>query len=330
MERFSLGSALVMQLSLADVITYQVPLTPREAAAITLAVAEQWNWWCATHQVSGSLPEPSAILLHQSGTVSFVSNDSTDAGDCGAALSALLSGLLGLDEDAAHEPKPFAYPAALRHAVGHAEGAADADAFRAALMRFAAADPVVLRSVFWRAVRIIGSSTTPTLPVSFEARRRARPRTERRKRGLAASDLRREIRLLEQDIYNTRVQRPPTTTRMARPRLALGVAAVCSLVVVTVALARTVFAPAHQNDVNAEHVDTVLPSQAAAVVSPAKTPAVAVSSPARRPVRTTRVVVTSRPTGHHRGPVRAPAGRSPSTTVFAGGTRGVAWMLHAP
>lgn len=332
MERFSLPPPLVMQLSLADLIAYQVPLTPREAASLTLAVAEQWECWCAHHHHAGSLPSPNAIVLHQSGTVSFVASAPADPGDRDAALSSLLSGLLGLEEDRACEQKPFAYPAALRHAVAHTEGARGSEAFRTALMRFAAADPVILRSVFWRAVRIIQGATTPRPPVSFDARRRARGRTERRKRGIAVSDLRREIRLLEQQIYESRAHRTRmTTARIARPKLALGVATACSLVVVTISLARTAFTPEHsQSNVSAERVDTALPAPAAAVVPPRATRVAAVASPRRGPVRATRVAARSRLASRPLVSGQAPIRRPPATTGFAGGTRGVVWAMHAP
>jgi hypothetical protein len=333
-----------MQLSLADLVAYEVPLTPREAASLTLAVAEHWDCWSAHHERVRSLPSKNAILLHQSGTVSFVPHAPAGDEDYGAALSSLLSALLGLDEDADDE-KPFVYPAALRRAVAHAGGLAGADALRTALMRFASADPVVLRSVFWRAVRVIQAGPAESMPMSFEERRNARPRTERRRRGMAVSDLRREIRLLEQEIYESRPHAAdvPAAARIARPKLAIGIAAVCSLVVVTISLARTVFAPdARQDSATAEQLDTPLPARAMTTptvstptVAPAvlqvSTPAASTSTPAHRPLHSPRLAAKSRVPARRitTAPVPPPA-RRPPTAPFAGGTRGVAWSTRSP
>src|SRR5215203_1026985 len=89
-----------MQLTLADVIAQRHLLSPREAAALTLAVGREWDRHRARHG-DCFLPDPAHIQLTNTGDICFAEMSPDTPAHPNLTLSALLGHFLGLDEQRA-------------------------------------------------------------------------------------------------------------------------------------------------------------------------------------------------------------------------------------
>ena len=200
------------QLTIADLLAHRIALHEKEAAALTLAVALALE----RQRTSGervSVPDDRAIALHRDGRITFLSVLPTSAVDDDSALSSLLQRLLTVKN-----------PDRARQLVSDRETPV---ALRALLVDMSSDDPAVLATVYWRAASAM--------------RRRARTnpvRPERRRQHPPATELRRYIRRLEQQLFTERVRalRARWIQRRAR-RIAwlawLFAAGACTLVAAT-------------------------------------------------------------------------------------------------
>lgn len=168
------------QLTIADLLAHRVSLQDKEAAALTLAVALALD----RHRTSGecvSVPDDRAIALHRDGRITFLSMPRTSAVDDVSALSSLLLRLLSVRN-----------PDRARQLVSDRETPV---ALHALLLELSSDDPAVLATVYWRAASAM--------------RRRPRAdavRPERRRQHPPATELRRYIRHLEQQLFTERVR----------------------------------------------------------------------------------------------------------------------------
>ena len=149
------------QLSLADLMMQRVPLAPREAATLTLAVAREWDRQ-RTLRGPVALPDIGAITLHSGGEISFLIMPPASGSNDAAPLAALLGQLLGIDKaERLRRPIPGGLLVLIAGRLGQTElPSATPEGFRAALTRFAADDPALLSGIFWRvatASRLTGS-----------------------------------------------------------------------------------------------------------------------------------------------------------------------------
>lgn len=228
--------------SFADLIARRVPLAASEAASLALAVARLMD----ARRVEGQrvrLPDDEWILLSSSGEVSIVEVHGSADLDETAGLSALLRRLLRLDErlpSSGHDVVPGGLLIVLARNLGYIHlPATGPDAFRAALERFAAANPAVLAAVFWRAA----ASRPARLPRGGAATRAcdARNRFDRRQQGPSRADLRRALRDLEGELFEMRARfsaperRVQRSTRLSGHHAVAAVLAACFIGAVAVA-----------------------------------------------------------------------------------------------
>ena len=335
-------------LTFADLIARRVPLAASEAAALTLAVARLMDLRRASGQ-SVRLPDDEWILLSSNGEVSIVEVHGALEGDETASLSALLRRLLRLDERlraGQHEIVPGGLLIVLARNLGYIHlPATGPAAFRAALERFASADPAVLSGVFWRAASA-GRDARPLPPVLVRQSIDARTRNERRQQGASTTDLRRALRDLEQELFElrgrfaaggARIHRQPVSLRRGAAAAALAVGFVGALAVAALALtggtadnavtARPdiVLGPEEQVIRRLVPAATTIRTAADPVVqrrtdgqrtSPARVRRVS-SAPA--PVTRARASDTPRPSSRKRDPLAA----------HRGGTRGIPFTMPA-
>jgi hypothetical protein len=279
------------QISLADLIVRRVPLAPREAATLTLAVAREWHRQRSLYGPV-ALPDIAAIRLKASGEIAFLVTPRTGADDEPGTLSTLFARLLG---DEAELPRP--------------------------LIDFTDDDPATLRAIFWRyasETRMERRSRRPT-------RERRPPVHERRAAGETVMVLRRSIRSLERQVFESqhaiRSALPPFfghTSRATRPLLA----AVALLILLVGGFSAVQVRPATPTVVTASPAVSQVaeagvtqphgphPIRAAHERSVAPTP----------PVRSATRTRVRRPR-----PLPASARVAPSPAQ-AGGTRGIIWM----
>jgi hypothetical protein len=196
------GSSVVAYLSLADLITGPVRLSPAEAAALTLAVARRLDEETSDRRVP-QVPDDQGILLSSTGSIAFVRGPQAAAPDSRTALSALLMRLLRLEGDQPREHVPGGLLIVLARNLGYIQlPPTSPDAFRAALERFATSDPTLLAGIFWRAARVKGaalrrlSASGDTAPVPLD----------RRRAGATRAELRRALREVEHELYDTRTR----------------------------------------------------------------------------------------------------------------------------
>jgi hypothetical protein len=248
-------------MTLADIIQRRVRLSPREAAAVTLAVAREWDRHRALRGPI-SVPEPGGITLQRDGHVAFLVALPVPGVDDAASLSTLFSQLLGIDESrpasrgAASDGSLVTVggPTAGGPTTGSAitdspttrittplavpESAAperSVESFRAALSRFGDDDPVLLAAVFDRAAgtmqRSLAQRPLTQRPVATRRHRDVSAPAhvpDRRHVPDAVTELRRDLRELEQQAYEGRpremsgAQLPVTVTPTAPPRHRLG------------------------------------------------------------------------------------------------------------
>jgi hypothetical protein len=335
--------AAVAYLSFADLITGPIRLSPAEAAALTLAVARQLDGE-GRHGSDARLPDDHGILLSSTGTVAFVRGAEAPAPDNHTALSALLMRLLRLDE----EPRaqvPGGLLIVLARNLGYIQlPPTSPDVFRAALERFATPDPTLLAGIFWRGARVKGA-----VPRRASGGADAAPaRVDRRRGGPTRADLRRALRELEHDLFNTRRRLHRTSSRQRqsgplRPFPSMnamlrwtGVAAGVVLLASIAAGNGTKPAPPAAAPATPVVATTEAPSvvPASRTIAPVRPRVVGpgTASPARASVArvasvtsVTRKAATARhPQRRERRPVTpdAPARR------FAGGARQIGWTLQ--
>jgi hypothetical protein len=214
----------VAYLSLADLIAGPVRLSPAEAAALTLAVAHRLDAETSDGH-EPQVPDDQGILLSSTGSIAFVRGPQAAAPDSRTALSALLMRLMRLEGDRPREHVPGGLLIVLARNLGYIQlPPTSPDAFRAALERFATSDPTLLAGIFWRAARV---SVKGAVPRRLSAGGDAAPAPRDRRRGGATrEELRRALREVERDLYDTRtslVRRSRARSRRApHPEISMG------------------------------------------------------------------------------------------------------------
>ena len=198
-----LAKITAMKIALADIIHIRHLLAPREAATLTLAIGREWDRQRARHG-AGALPAIAHIELNDAGEISFAEN-TTDPPVHGAlTLSAILGHLLGLDEqDAPAQHIPGGLLITIAGRLGPLElPSSREDGFRSALLRFADDDPAVLVRVFDRIVQ----ARTAAGPEAAQSRgSKIRRGPERRRQPPAVAALRRAVRELERQTFESRI-----------------------------------------------------------------------------------------------------------------------------
>jgi hypothetical protein len=296
---------------------------------LTLAVAREWDRQRALHGPT-TLPHLAAIELTDTGGVVFLVNppadhDSHDAG----ALSHLLAQLLRINDDAPRQPLPGGLLITISGRLGNLElPSATAEGFRAALARFADDTPHALRGIYWRTMTARSKESRPH-------RRSASPTRykDRRATNAQVNELRRSIRKLEQHVFEWSEVAPQPSRGTRIPGWIAKPTAVAATVVLFIVSAFTL-AGAWFLQPGGSRATTAPPMQTqSAATTDDSTPTVAATvTPAAAPVRVVptsrRVAVSnsSRPRVNVRRVRDAePSVRKPAA-VFAGGTRGIAWL----
>jgi hypothetical protein len=322
----------VAYLSLADLIAGPVRLSPAEAAALTLAVARTLDDEPSDGR-QPRLPDDHGILLSSTGTIAFVRGPQAAAPDNRTALSALLMRLLRLEDGRPREHVPGGLLIVLARNLGYIQlPPTSPDAFRAALERFATSDPTLLAGIFWRAARIKGG-------VRQRGRtggESARPPVERRRAGATCADLRRALRDVERELFDTRLRllNRPTAPRRQSPLPAQlstlgmlrwgGLAAAVVLLASIAAGGGTRTAP-QDVELAAAATDEVTPEVAAPRVLPVREPSERRASASRR----TSPALSARASAAQPRPPRRErraAAREAAARHFAGGARQITWL----
>jgi Tol biopolymer transport system component len=206
----------MLRISISDLIATGVPVSPAEGVALTLAVADA----LADHALN-RLPGDEHILLSSNGQVSLDDvSPSTDVDNTGgnessitADLAAMLRRILQLDEPMSGDRRrrvPGGLLVLLARSLGHIDlEPLEAGEFLAALARFGTPETTTIAAIFWRAARHrMPSSTARPNPAGLLPP----PRTEgseRRRHTPAASELRRYLRDMERELYETRAVSAP-------------------------------------------------------------------------------------------------------------------------
>ena len=217
-----------MHLSFAEIRARNAPLRAADAVALVRAVAQEAGRRGADSRPAG-LPDASQILLSGSGRVWFAEG-AAEAGDRDyvSALAALLQDLLGLDDRADGEPRGE-LPGALLVLVARSLNQIDLPRpsfaeFQESLARFGSADTVTLASIYRRVAGRAGARevspdprTAPVVampPVST-------PVEERRLTGPRVSDLRRDLRDAELQLFAAAQDRHGFNRRSLARRVAV-------------------------------------------------------------------------------------------------------------
>jgi hypothetical protein len=302
------------RLTLADVIVRRVPMAPKEAATVTLAVAREWDRRRALHGPL-ALPDVAGIELTERGEVSFLILPPPGTVNEAAALAALLARLLGIDRDSPRPPIPGGLLIAISGRLGNLNlPSATPEGFRAALARFADEDDATMRSVYWRSV---------TTARSGGRQRRVGPaRIERRAMAEQVSELRRGIRALEQRVFETEHRRPAGLIPLAPTRRTITAGLAVLAVTAVLTTSAMVFGPEVATVDSANTLPAVAERPATPSVEKAITP---VAAPVRAP-RTTSHKVRVRNRSASLQPSTSLPVKSPPRHAFAGGTRGIAWL----
>jgi hypothetical protein len=309
----------------------RVPLAPREAVTLTLAIAREWDRQRALHGPV-ALPELGGIELTDRGDVVFLivppRMDSEDARE----LSALLGRLLGINEGMPRQRIPGGLLITMSGRLGSLPlPSATADGFRAALSRFADENPETLRAVYWRSA----TRRYRELPGSPQAAVQPRQRDRRRRTNQQVAELRRSIRALEQQLFESRGPRPwyRLTERTSTHARRTAVAAVFALCVgggVVGSLMWPISPATPQPLPDTALTPPPLPARPAVAVLDANTPAppVVIASTTRvrtAPARVRTIATRQPPPPQSEAPAEEP--QRPNVR-FAGGTRGIAWLAQ--
>ena len=338
------------QVSFADLIARRIPLAAPEAAALTLAVARLMD----ARRAAGErvrLPDDEWILLSSNGDVSIVDVHGSADVDETAALSALLRRLLRLDErvpSSGHGTVPGGLLIVLARNLGYIHLPATGPVvFRAALERFAAANPAVLAAVFWRAAA--ARQVRPQRAGAGSGRDAPGP-ADRRQEGLSRGDLRRAVRDLEREVFELRRRSSGASVRGQHPAAArptrrravaavaaatfVGVIAVASLAVRGDAPERALYTPA---DVMltpaaaiAPAVHTIVPETASVAPDredPPPPPATLRSRSETRRSASSPPVVLRTKTPAQRSQAPRPTPKKDPLAAHRGGTRGIPFAL---
>ena len=197
----------MLRISIADLIATGVPVSPAEGVALTLAVADALADSAATR-----LPSDEHIVLSSNGQVLLedvsLSTDVEQAGESGspltADLAAMLRRVLQLEDPPSGDRRrqvPGALLVLLARSLGHIDlEPLELGEFLAALSRFGTPEATTIAAIFWRAARHrmpAGARPVGLLPARAES-------LERRRHTPAASELRRYLRDMERELYETR------------------------------------------------------------------------------------------------------------------------------
>jgi hypothetical protein len=316
------------RVNLADLASGRVPLAPRDAATLTLAVAREWDRQRELHGPT-NLPHLAAIELNAAGTVAFLVVPPADRYRSDAAvLTQLLAQLLRIN-DRLRQP----LPAELLIIVSGGPGPLDLpsatdDAFRSALAQFADDTPHALSSIYWRTVTAgLRASTQRQTP---QVQTRPAPSRDRRATAAQVNELRRSIRKLEQHVFEwSQVPVPPSSprpvtwaTKRSTIAAAIGLLVSCSLTVLGILYVQG--NPASAETVQSRTAPAPEPAVTApAVATPARTVDIVGAGSAARRVSVSQRPQRARPRTVANVPDQTSRKRA---TAFAGGTRGIAWL----
>jgi Tol biopolymer transport system component len=214
-------------LSFADLIRHRVPLSAREAVALTLAVARVLD----ARRGPGDalrLPGDHEILLNNTGDVTFGGVSPSTEQEEIVALASLLRRLLQLDMP--DRDRRGRVPGGLLVLLARALQQIDLEAprrdeFTAALVRFAGgspADAATLAVIFWRAGGLRPALVPKVTPLALLPPARVEEPRERRLNGPTRADLRRALRDLERQMYE-REQATPVRRRDRHPAVAAAI-----------------------------------------------------------------------------------------------------------
>ncbi len=193
-------------LTFAELITHGVPVSPSEAAALTLAVARVFDGEPASATAPFLMPDATCIILSSSGHVSLVDEDHGAAVEQTVGLALLLRQLLRLDDS--QRTSAEAIPGGMLVLLARSLGEMDlppvrGEEFRKSLERFAFTESTVLASVFWRAARMTPGLRQPARRERVASPPAAKPE-DRRQRGPSRADLRRSLREVERQLFEIR------------------------------------------------------------------------------------------------------------------------------
>lgn len=218
----------MLRISISDLITTGVHVSPAEGVALTLAVAD-----ALADSGIRAMPPDEHVLLSSNGHVVLENVsvptenaiDETGKAHGAADLAAMLHRLLQLDGDPANDDRRRV-PGALIVLLARALGRIDLEPlelsdFLAALARFGTPEATTIAAIFWRAARhrMPAGSARPhsdgAVPVRGDW-------TDRRRHTPAASELRRYLRDMERELYERTVatsasQTPPSSLPEPRP-----------------------------------------------------------------------------------------------------------------
>jgi Tol biopolymer transport system component len=304
----------MLRISISDLIATGVHVSPAEGVALTLAVAD-----AVADSAATCVPPDDQILLCSNGHVSFegvsVSTDGKTGeqseGNITIQLAGLLHRVLQLDDIAPGDRRRV--PGGLLVLVARMLGRLDLkplelSEFLVALARFGTPETTTIAAIFWRAARYrMPAGAARPQPEGYVPGRPGM--VDRRRHTPAASELRRYLRDMERELYETRTNAaaitPPAPAATAPPRpqrarrrsrrLAAGIAATVIGGVLGLVGA---FGVAGRIEVPITPLDRDAPVPVAmmGVQSPGPaTPAATASEPQRRarpdkPIRTTRSV----------------------------------------
>jgi Tol biopolymer transport system component len=223
----------MLRITISDLLTIGVHVSPAEGVALTLAVAD-----ALADSGVHAMPPDEHVLLSSNGhvvleNVSVSTENSVDepGKQHGAAdLAAMLHRLLQLDGDMSNDRRSRV-PGGLLVLLARALGRIDLEPlelseFLAALARFGTPEATTIAAIFWRAARHrLPAGTARPQPDGVVPTRGEW--TDRRRRTPAASELRRYLRDMERELYETRTvvtsaapaatPPPPATAAVASP-----------------------------------------------------------------------------------------------------------------
>ena len=226
----------MLRITVADLIETGVAISHAEAAALTLAVLD-----LLTASGGSRIPPDEQIFLSSTGHLTFgsvtVSSDGVEEDpNVAAQLSKFLRRLLQLDERTSGDRRRRV-PGPLLVTLARSLQQIDLpplplDEFRASLERFGTPDNTMLAAIFWRAARVRTPSGAPrSQPLELP------PSGDRRRHTPSPEELRRYLREIERELYETRahtmaprpqpivVHVPPAVTPSRGRRVPRGVAA---------------------------------------------------------------------------------------------------------
>ena len=318
-----------MQLTLGDVIAQRHLLSPREAAALTLAVGREWDRQRA-RQGNCPLPDPAHIQLTSTGDICFAQLSSDTPADSNLTLSALLGHFLGLDEQRAPGHQ---IPGGLLITIAGRLGpmdlpSAQEDGFRSALRRFADDDPGVLAQVFDRVSQALAAERREAGTGASDTVRRG---PDRRRQPPVVATLRRAVRDLERQTFEAKIA-PRTgapAALHAGPRhttVAAMTAAAALILSVAGFFVGAASSPGSTSAPRFEPVTTATPlAETPTLASASTVPRVANVVSRVTPASTTRRHIAS--TIDRSRPRVQPAKKADGkqTTPFVGGSRAITW-----